>query len=78
MSKSKPAKPDPEQSIADRLIDLHDDLSAVSDLLEAADMASASHEGHPKQSDAMSRLLGVVAERLEAAKAELDAIRHAV
>ena len=65
------------KSMALRLLELCDNLSAVSDLLGAVDILAASHEGGRKQIDATSWLIDVVGERLEAAKAELDEIRHA-
>jgi hypothetical protein len=65
---------DPEQSISGQLLDLYDNLTAVSDLLVAMD---GPHAVDQKQVNAMARLLGIVEEQLEAAKAELDAIRHA-
>ena len=69
---------DPEQTISGQLLDLYDNLTAVSDLLVAARMAmDGPHAVDQKQVNAMARLLGIVEEQLEAAKAELDAIRHA-
>jgi hypothetical protein len=53
-------------------------LTAVSDLLQAANMAMLGPRAvEEKQVNAMARLLGVVTERLESAKVEFDAIRPA-
>ena len=73
MSKKRTEKK-PEQSVSRRLLGVADNLDVVGELLEVARMATADADNR-KEANAMARLLDIIAERLAAERAALQAIR---
>jgi len=73
MSKKRTEKKS-EQSVSSQLLDVADNLDVVGELLEVARMATADADNR-KEANAMARLLDIIAERLAAERAALQAIR---
>jgi hypothetical protein len=67
-----PAEANEENDVA--LVQVADELSDVSDLIEAVHMA-ASDLDEPRACNALKTLLDVVCEKLDATRAKLDAAR---